>query len=97
MALIVPLQPVPSQTLTISLGGQAVQVSIRQKSTGLYADVSVNNKLVVGGALCLNATPIVRSGYLGFVGELRFVDMQGKSDPTYDGLGSRFPLVYTGG
>jgi hypothetical protein len=31
---------------------------------------------------------------MGFIGNLLFVDTQGSSDPTYDGLGSRFSLVY---
>jgi hypothetical protein len=36
----------------------------------------------------------VRSAYLGFVGDLMFQDLQGTDAPTYDGLGSRFQLVY---
>ena len=33
-------------------------------------------------------------GYTGFIGNLLFIDTQGNSDPSYDGLGSRFSLVY---
>ena len=44
--------------------------------------------------LCLNEVGLVRESYLGFVGQLVFVDMQGSSDPTYDGLGSRYLLTY---
>lgn len=37
---------------------------------------------------------IVRSAYLGFIGDLAFIDTQGTSDPIYAGLGTRFQLVY---
>jgi hypothetical protein len=32
--------------------------------------------------------------YLGFVGNVMFIDTQGSSDPHAAGLGSRFQLVY---
>ena len=92
--LIVPLQPVPYQALTVPLAGQACQITIAQKFYGLFLDLRVNNSLVVGGALCVNKVRIVRSAYLPFIGDLAFLDTQGSNDPTYDGLGGRFKLLY---
>ena len=44
--------------------------------------------------LCLNLVGLVRSAYLGFIGQLAFFDTQGTSDPDYSGLGTRYQLVY---
>jgi hypothetical protein len=94
MAFTVPLQATPSQTLTTTLGGQGCQLNVYQKSTGLFMDVIVNNVLIIGGVVCENLNRIVRSAYLGFIGDFVFLDTQGTSDPTYTGLGSRYVLIY---
>ena len=92
--LVIPIQAVPAQQLQVTLGGQACQLSIYQKSTGLFIDVYVAGVLIIGGVVCLNRTVIVRDIYLGFVGDLAFVDTQGSTDPTYTGLGVRYLLYY---
>lgn len=93
--LTVPLQPVPSQVVAVNLGGQSCTLRVYQKSTGMFMDVLVNStQLIIGGVLCENKNRIVRSLYLGFVGDFIFVDGQGSSDPSYAGLGSRFSLEY---
>ena len=46
------------------------------------------------GVLARNATFMVMTAYLGFVGELFFLDTQGSNDPVYTGLGSRYLLLY---
>ena len=94
MSLAIPLQATPSQTLAVTLSGQAVQLNIYQKRSGLYMDVLVNNTLIIGGVICKNLNRIVRSLYLGFQGDLAFVDNQGSTDPVYSGFGSRFILLY---
>lgn len=90
----VPLQAVPSQTVSVTLGGQACQLNIKSKLGVLYMDVYVNNAVVMLGVQCQNGNRILRSIYLGFLGDLIFVDTQGSSDPFYSGLGSRFLLEY---
>lgn len=90
----IPLKPVPLQTVTATLNGQAVQIDVRQRRTGLFADLYVSNKILVAGVICQDRNVWVRSAYLGFSGDLAFVDMQGTSDPTVDGLGTRFRLCY---
>lgn len=57
-------------------------------------DLSVNELPIVQGVLCLNNCLIVREPYLGFVGDLSFVDTQGTNDPDYTGLGGRYQLQY---
>jgi len=90
----IPLSAKPSQTLSVLLGGQNCQIRVYQKTTGVYLDLYVNNAAVVTGVIARDRVLIVRQSYLGFVGDLSFFDTQGTDDPTYDGLGSRYQLVY---
>lgn len=90
----VPLQPVPSQTTQIVLGGQSCVVHVFQLAYGLFVDVYVNDELIVPSVICQNLNRIVRSLYLGFSGDFVFWDAQGSTDPVYTGLGSRFHLLY---
>jgi hypothetical protein len=92
--LIVPVRPVPNQTLSILLANQLCQLTLRTRFYGLFMDVSVNDAPIVQGVICQNWNRIVRSAYLGFIGDFAFWDTQGKTDPIYTGLGSRYPLYY---
>lgn len=96
---IIPVRAVPNQFLSVQLQGQPTELAIYQKSTGLFMDVFVNSSLIIGGVLCLNRKAIVRTAYLGFIGDLAFFDNQpsaffGPADPVYTGLGARWPLYY---
>ena len=91
---IIPLQPLPAQNFTVNLNNQPCQISVYQKLSGLYLDLQVNNALIIGGVLCQNLNRIVRSLYLGFSGDLAFIDTQGQDDPVFTGLGDRFQLAY---
>jgi hypothetical protein len=92
--LVILLRPIPSQIVSVSLSGQPTQIKVYQKMFGLFVDVSVSNKLIIGGVIARNLVKIVRSTYLGFAGDLFFNDAQGTSDPTYTGLGGRYSLIY---
>lgn len=94
MTLFIPLQPKPYQKLAVQLSNQACQIEIYQENYGLFIDLYVNNKLIIGGVICQNLNRIVRSVYLGFQGDLTFMDTQGADDPIYTGLGSRFQFFY---
>lgn len=92
--LTVPLQPIESQAVTCVLGGQYCQINVYQKAYGVFLDLYINDVLIIGGVLCRNGVRTVRSVYLGFIGDLVFIDTQGSSDPQYQGIGSRYVLVY---
>lgn len=92
--MIIPIQDVFSQTLNVILGGKSCTIDIYQKSTGLYCNLYVNNILIIGGVICQNLNRIVRDAYLGFPGDLYFVDTQGAGDPISPGLGTRYQLMY---
>lgn len=90
----IPLAVTPSQTLTVNLGGQACRIDIFQKLSGLYCNLYVNDQLIIGGVICENDNRIVRSTYLGFIGDLAFTDNNGSADPTYHGFGTQFTFCY---
>ena len=90
----IALQPVPAQQIQIVLGGQNCQIAIAQKSTGIFVDVSANGLDISTTVIARDVIPLVPTTYLGFAGNLLFTDTQGSSDPTYDGLGSRYVLIY---
>lgn len=90
----VPLQALPNQTVNVQLNGQSCTLNVYQKSTGLFMDVLVNDVLIIGGVICQNLNRIVRSRYLGFIGDFAFIDTQGTLDPYYQGIGTRYFLLY---
>lgn len=90
----IPLRAVPSQACSVVLGGKNCQISVYQKSTGVYLDLQVNHKPVAMAVLCHDRVWLIRETYSGFVGDLSFVDTQGRSDPVYTGFGGRFKLMY---
>jgi hypothetical protein len=92
--LIVPLAPLPSQTVTVPLGGQDCRIDVYAKTTGVFLDLYVSGVLIVGGAICRDRVRIVRDAYLGFAGDLGFYDTQGRDDPSSAGIGGRFLLAY---
>jgi len=93
--LIIPTEPNPGYTFRTRLNDQDVGLRIYQKSTGLYIDVILDTVAIVTGVLCRNRVITIRQEYLGFEGDLVFVDTQGNEDPYYTGLGERFKLVYS--
>jgi hypothetical protein len=92
--IIVPVINKPAQTMSITLGGQATVLRVYEKFYGLYIDILVNDVLVIGGVVARDRNRIVRSTYLGYIGDLSFFDTQGSHDPNYAELGVRYLLGY---
>jgi hypothetical protein len=90
----IPLLPIPSQIVKAILENQNCQISIYQKQGNIFVDVNVDGTDFVVAVIGLNVVPIVCREYLGFQGNLLFIDSQGSNDPTYEGLGNRYNLVY---
>lgn len=91
---IIPLSAVPSQTFKVTLDSQYCQINLYTKPTGLYLDLLLNGNPITQGQLCVDRARLIRLAYLGFSGDLIFLDTQGKLDPEYTGLGSRYQLIY---
>lgn len=93
--LVVPVQALPAQQLSVILAGQTVDITLRQLVTGLFIDLAANGVEIVGLVLCQNQNRIVRDLYLGFAGDLFFYDNSGAGmDPEFTGLGTRYTLMY---
>lgn len=92
--LTIPTQAVPAQSFDVKLGGQSCTITIRQKAQGMFLDLKADGVQVVSGIICRNRTRIVRYAYLGFKGDLCFIDTRGDADPQYSGLGDRWVLMY---
>jgi len=98
--LVIPTQAVANQSLGVVLAQQPCTINVYAKGqfdyAGLYVDLYVNNALIIGGAIGLAGVRIVRSAYLGFVGDLAFfdTDLQAPANPLYTGLGSRWFLAW---
>lgn len=60
----------------------------------VFLDLYKNDVLVLGGVLARNNVLIVRNTYFGFVGDLSFADTEGTLDPQWQGLGTRWLLLY---
>ena len=76
------------------LGNQNCSLSVYMLGTCLFVDTAVNGVIISAAVLGRTGVSLVPTTYLGFLGQLLFVDTQGTSDPTYDGLGSRYQLLY---
>lgn len=91
---IIPLAAVASQTLKVVLAQQNCVLNVYQKSTGLYLDVILEGDTILAGVLTRDRVLCVRQSYLGFVGDLAFMDTQGTEDASFEGLGTRWVLMY---
>lgn len=91
---VIPLTQVPSQVVSVTLNNQNCVISIYTKNNNTYADLSVGGVVKFTTVLCHDRDFIVRYSYLGFSGDLSFIDTQGLTDPVYTGFGTRYLLLY---
>lgn len=54
---------------------------VYENANPVFVDLYVNDAAIVLGVLALDRTRLAINGYLGFVGDLAFIDTQGTSDP----------------
>lgn len=93
--ILVPLSAVASQTLAITLAGQACKISLRTNGGNLYFDLVVGTTTIVTSKICRNQQRLLLGvSYRGFVGDFVFVDTQGDEQPLYSGLGDRWLFYY---
>jgi hypothetical protein len=90
----IPLSTTPLQTLAVQLGEQSCRITVRQRRTGVFVDLYEQDQPVALGVKALDRVELVRSPSVGFNGRLFFVDTQGTEPPRYDGLGTRWLLLW---
>lgn len=105
---IIPLDAKPAQTKQFVVAGQNCALSVYSLDGYDYADATLqtskpyiaidfayNGIQMTNTQNCLNQTRLLKNRqYLGFVGDLMFIDTQGADAPEWEGLGSRWLLLY---
>ncbi len=94
MTEVVPLLPVSSQVLTVTLDGQSCRLEVFARTFGIFVNVFVADVPVALGVQARDRVPIVRAKYSGFRGDLIFVDTQGTDDPVAASFGGRHFLAF---
>lgn len=70
--MIIPLEAYPNQSLTVILNKQKCFITIKQKTTGVFISVEVDNKVMIVGQIALDKEPVLFEDYRGFKGTLIF-------------------------
>lgn len=94
MNITIPLSPHPNQSFDVALNGQYCTITLLHRTTGLFFGLAVNGKKIADCVHCQHNQPMIYQDYRGFIGSIRFIDTQGTSNPTWDGLGTRYELRY---
>jgi hypothetical protein len=103
----IPINNVPNQSFNVTLETVLCKITLQSKDnpqgytndvkaleSSLYFSLETNNNEITNATICENLNPLIKQDYLGFSGNFLFVDTQGGSNPFYNGLNTRFLLVY---
>lgn len=91
-----PIDPVPNQQFFTNLGRSQCKITLRTIQGNTYFDLEESTLGVLcKGSLCVDRVNILRSPYLNFLGDFRFVDNEGEDAPHYSGFNTRWILVYS--
>lgn len=91
---IIPLSQLPAQTLNVVLADQYCTISLYWRQTRLYLDLSVGAFAVCQGAICQDRASVVQSPSRYFNGSLHFYDQEGRRPPQWEGLNTRWVLLF---
>lgn len=92
--VIIPTTNNANQSLNVTLSGLNCVINLYQKDANLYFDLIVEGNILISSRLCQDRTQLIFEQYFVLPGQLFFIDQQGTSNPTYDGLNSRYFLYY---
>lgn len=95
----IPLRAAANQTLQIVLGEQNCSLRLYTRALpggadALFCDLSIDQQPIFCGCVCLDGLPMPLYRWPHMTGRLVFVDMEGSDAPQWDGLGSRWRLIY---
>lgn len=92
--LLIPIQNIPDQEFVVDLNGKECSMRIYLRYNYMYLDLTVDDKVLFKGQICLNNVDLIQYNHMDFDGNLRFIDTQGNEDPYYTGFGERWYLAY---
>lgn len=90
----IPLKPIASQSVNVTLAGQPCTIGLRQMGGRQYLSLSWNGTPICQSVLLVNRSAIIRAEYTGFIGDLAVIDTQGDEAPQYTGWGTRWFLAF---
>ncbi|MCW8965363.1 MAG: hypothetical protein OQK82_01550 [Candidatus Pacearchaeota archaeon] len=95
MAVIIPLNKTPNQSLSVNLDGYVFDIQVKALDDVMAASVTVDDEVVVQNIRVLSGVPLIPFTYLE-KGNLIFVaDASSQEEiPYYSGFGESFTLVY---
>jgi len=103
----IPVNNVPNQIFNVTLETVLCRIKLQSKdnvlgynedpnalTSSLYFSLETNNNEITNTTICENLNFLIKQSYVDFGGNFLFVDTQGKSDPYYSELNTRFLLIY---
>lgn len=94
MTEVIPLDAVPFQRLSVVLDGQNCVLTCRQLGDALYLSLECDQVPIFENELVNRMMEMPAHSTPDFLGRLMMVDTQGREQPNYAGLGSRFFLLF---
>lgn len=91
---IINIASFPAQEFTVVLDGQECTFSLFTRLGKMYLDLTVGTIPICAGVICQYATEILQSKSPDFHGTLYFWDSDGVRAPEWEGVGTRFFLLY---
>lgn len=92
--IFIPTSPIPNQRLSVVLNEQECNILLRWQQIRLYLDLSVAGQPIRSGMICQDRVSLLGRDVLGFNGFLFFGDTAGFEPPHWEGLESRYFLMY---
>lgn len=97
MALIIPIEPIPAKRFRTTLEGYDVVIRYRWQTWigQWYIDADCEDlNIHTHGFALVTGRDCIANRSLKQLGTLVLVDLQGDEDPDFDGLGTRWVLMY---
>ena len=98
MKTAINLVATPNQSVSANISDangatHIVDINLRTMPDGyMIMDMGIDGALVFYGRRCINKMPLVLGSPIG--GNFYFQDQYGNTDPEYNGLASRYLLIY---
>lgn len=90
----IPLRPIPSQVVQVSLADQPVTLYLRELGGRQYLSASWSGVVLCESVQLVNRSAVIRAPYTGFIGDIAVYDTQGDEAPQFTGWGDRWRLIF---
>jgi hypothetical protein len=94
MTMEIPLSAIPFQRVSLVIGSQSVEIEVRQMGSSVFTSAVVDGVQITRSTRAVNGGELFPWTFPDKPAEIKWVDTQGDADPQYEGLGSRWLLVY---